>query len=369
MFITRIADKAAASRTQAGRGAPPGNRRRLLFVALYILGLLLFVEGAARLTWRFIDTSWGMVVPQDISRFDETYGWSLAPGTRSVSKATGRPVEYAINAKGLRGPEIPYDKPAGTYRIVLLGDSHTFGFGVPADAHFAALLEGYLPGTQVVNMGVSGYGIDQELLLLEREGFRYRPDLVMVYVPHYADLRHLRDKVWGMGKPRYVRRDGGLVLANCPVANNDRLRMWGLDADRFLSGVSRAYLLARDTVFHFAVSREQLVGKEPPPRAVLDEAEAMGEALIDAMARASAAHGAKFLLVTRVGELAVHAYKAGIPCLYVADPLANPLLSLAGDPTRHPNEAASGVLAWTIAHHLRSQALLPGADHPFPTSP
>ncbi len=300
-----------------------------------------------------------MVVPQDISRFDETYGWSLAPGARAVSKATGRPVEYLVNAQGLRGPDITYDKPEGVHRVVLLGDSHTFGFGVPEEARFSDLLEGYLPGVQVVNMGVSGYGIDQELLLLEREGVRYHPDMVMAYVPHYADLRHLRNMVWGMGKPRYRLMNGVLMLTNCPVANNSPLRVRAIDADRYLCRHSRAYLLLRDTVAHFTIKREQLLGKEPPTQAVLDEAETVGEAIVDAMARVSAAHGARFVLVTRVGELAVHAFKTGIPCLYVSDPLANPLLSLAGDPTRHPNEAANGVLAWNIAHFLRSQELLP----------
>ena len=179
---------------ESGQDAQAGKtRRRWLWITLYVVGLLLLLEAGARLTWRVIDTSWGLVVPQDVSRFDPVYGWSLKPGACSVSKATGRPVEYKINSHGLRGPEIAYDKPAGTSRIVLLGDSHAFGFGVPESYHFASLLEGYLPGVQVVNLGVNGYGIAQELLYLTREGFKYHPDLVIAYVPHYADWRHLRD--------------------------------------------------------------------------------------------------------------------------------------------------------------------------------
>lgn len=359
MFISRISDSGLPRPPASIRRTTSGKRGRALFVTLYVLGLLLLVEAGARLTWRLIDTSWGMVVPQDISRLDATFGWSLDPGARSESKATGRPLTYAINAKGLRGREVPYDKPEGEHRIVVLGDSHTFGFGVPEESRFSSLLEGYLPGSRVVNMGVSGYGIDQELLLLGREGFKYRPDMVIAYVPHYADLRHLRDMVWGMGKPRYLLEDGRLRLTNSPVANNSFSRVAGLEADRFLSRWSRAYQMARDTVVHFVMTRERLLGKAPPSKELLDQAERVGEAIVDAMAEACAAAGARFVLVTRVGELALHAQGKGIPCLYIADPLNNSRLALAHDPTRHPNEAANGVLAWTIADFLKSEGLLP----------
>lgn len=368
---------------ESGQAGKP--RRRWLWITLYIVGLLLLLEVGARLTWRVIDTSWGLVVPQDVSRFDPVYGWSLAPGARSVSKATGRPVTYAVNSHGLRGPEIAYAKPVGTSRIVLLGDSHAFGFGVPAAYHFSSLLEGYLPGTQVVNMGVNGYGIAQELLYLTREGFKYHPDLVIAYVPHYADWRHMRDKVWGMGKPLYRLTDGKLVLTNCPVTNNSRLHVAALDLDRFLSHWSRAYQLLRDTVLHFVITRQQLVGKKRPskPAAKPDTAakpavvasppdpstdprfaaaEKVGEAIVDAMAAASARHGAKFLLVTRVLPLARYAEAKGLPCLVIAAPLNNHRLALPHDPTHHPNEAANGIIAWSIADTIIGHRLLP--QHP-----
>jgi hypothetical protein len=339
--------------------AAAGPRRRALGIGLYILGLLLLVEIGARITWRVIDTSWGMVVPQDVTRFDDSYGWSLAPGIQAVSKATGRPVRYDINAKGLRGPDVPYDKPEYIYRVLFLGDSHTFGFGVPEHLRFSTLLAGYFPGLETVNLGVNGYGVDQGLLALSREGFKYRPNLVIAYVPHYADLRHLRDSVWGMGKPCYRLVDGQLTLTNCPVANNAWYRVAALDTDRFLSHWSRAYQLARDTVFHFLVSRERLLGKAPPSKAVLDEAERLGEAIVEEMAAQCASHKVRFLLVTRVGELAVHCMRRNIPCLFLGEPLGNERLSLPHDPTRHPNEAANGIIAAAMAEFMAAHGLAP----------
>lgn len=361
MPVSHDSKKQAAS-VSADASSPRRSRFRCLVrwlgIGLYVLGLLVLLEIGARITWRVIESSWGLVVPQDISRFDDIYGWSLVPGARAVSKATGRPVHYDINSKGLRGPEVAFDKPEYMYRVLFLGDSHTFGFGVPESQHFSTLIGGYFPGVEVINMGVSGYGIDQELLRLTREGFQYHPNLVIAYVPHYADLRHLRDTVWGMGKPVYKLEDGKLVLTNCPVANNAWYRVWALEADRFLSHWSRAYQMARDTVIHFVVSRDKLIGKTPP-LALMEEAETMGEAIIDEMAAQCASHKVRFLLVTRLGRLAVHCMAKNIPCVYIGMQLSNERLTLPHDPTRHPNEAANGIIAGATAEYMAAHGITP----------
>ncbi len=80
------------------------------------------------------------VVPMEIGQFDPLLGWSYRPSSRGVSSATGQSVEYVINSFGYRGPERGYEKPKGTFRIVVLGDSRTFGFGVPIERHFTMLL-------------------------------------------------------------------------------------------------------------------------------------------------------------------------------------------------------------------------------------
>src|SRR3990170_413409 len=70
------------------------------------------------------------VLPREIGRFDDTLGWALVPNAVASSSATGTTVEYRINSKGSRGVERDYAKPPGNFRIVLLGDSYTFGYGV-----------------------------------------------------------------------------------------------------------------------------------------------------------------------------------------------------------------------------------------------
>ena len=110
------------------------------------------------------------VVPTTVGRFDPQLGWALEPNAVGTSRRTGEVVTYKINSHGIRDKEIPYAKPPGEYRIVMLGDSRTFGFGNNVSDHFTSLLEGYLKNVEVVNMGVSGYGIDQSLLFFRSEG-------------------------------------------------------------------------------------------------------------------------------------------------------------------------------------------------------
>lgn len=113
---------------------------------------------------------------------DPELGWRMRPGI------TARWFDTAIevNAKGLRGPELPYPKPEGTQRILWLGDSVAIGFRLESwRESFPYLVEAALehtPGRQIetVNGAVDGYSPWQHAAWLEREGHRYDPDLVIV---------------------------------------------------------------------------------------------------------------------------------------------------------------------------------------------
>ncbi|HEX5067794.1 MAG TPA: SGNH/GDSL hydrolase family protein [Myxococcota bacterium] len=113
---------------------------------------------------------------------DEALGWKLKPGHEDEYGG----VRVAINAKGLRGPELAFEKPPESFRILWLGDSVTFGYGVEAvDALFpyrvAALLAPRIGrAVESVDAGVGGYSPWQERTWLESDGWRYAPDLVVV---------------------------------------------------------------------------------------------------------------------------------------------------------------------------------------------
>ena len=90
-----------------------------------------------------------------------------------------------INSRGMRGDrDFTYAKPAGTTRVVVLGDSFTMGYEVDANQTYASVLEQELRArginAEVMNTGVSGYGTTEEYLYLKRELLKYSPDLVVV---------------------------------------------------------------------------------------------------------------------------------------------------------------------------------------------
>ena len=101
--------------------------------------------------------------------------------------------QVTINAHGLRDAEIPYTKPPGEKRVLVLGDSVTFGWGVSQGEAFSDQMEPLLraqTGTrwQVINAGVNGYNTEQEAAWLRRDGMRYSPDYVLlIYVSNDVD--------------------------------------------------------------------------------------------------------------------------------------------------------------------------------------
>ena len=97
-------------------------------------------------------------------------------------------VPVRINSLGLRGGEIARPKPAGTWRVVVLGDSIAFGYGVADEQTFTHLLDARDNGIAAANMGVQGFGPGQELLVLQREGLRADPDVVVLAVCLRNDL-------------------------------------------------------------------------------------------------------------------------------------------------------------------------------------
>jgi len=98
-----------------------------------------------------------------------------------------------INANGLRDVDIPYIKPDNEKRVLVLGDSVAFGWGVSQGEDFSDQMELLLleqTGTrwQIINAGVNGYNTEQQAAFLRRDGMRYSPDYVLlVYVSNDVD--------------------------------------------------------------------------------------------------------------------------------------------------------------------------------------
>ena len=91
-----------------------------------------------------------------------------------------------INAAGMRNDETSLEKPEGVYRIVIVGDSVAYGLTVDRQYAFPQQLEALLNGQalpgrryEVLNLGVSGYNIEQIIERLRVLGIPHAPDLVI----------------------------------------------------------------------------------------------------------------------------------------------------------------------------------------------
>jgi GDSL-like Lipase/Acylhydrolase family len=155
-------------------------------------------------------------------RYDAELGWAPIANSSSVV-TTARTIHAQHNSLGFRDIEFERDaRPA----ILFMGDS--FVWGVDAEAHerFTDLLRSRLPGNAIVNAGVSGYGTDQEYLLLQRIWPKIQPSAVVLIfcsdndrLDNGTNLRYD-----GYQKPYFATAaDGALVLRGQPVPTSRQL--------------------------------------------------------------------------------------------------------------------------------------------------
>lgn len=160
--------------------------------------------------------------PANHQQYDPYLGWVNRPGVSGTNYGPdNRQSRLVINSRGLRDREIEYLKPPGLKRIVVLGDSFAWGYGLNAEERFSDLLDQEFPGTQAINMGVVGYSTDQECTFFEREGIKYDPDLVILLV-HDTDIFHngLRAN-YGKAKPYFTLWEDKLERHGIPVPRED----------------------------------------------------------------------------------------------------------------------------------------------------
>jgi lysophospholipase L1-like esterase len=109
--------------------------------------------------------------------------WDHDPYGRLPPGAT---MTYALNSKGMRGPEPAPERP----KVLFVGDSFTFGEGVRVEDTFPARIERALaggagPAPQMINAGVPGYGSQHEAERIASLLAEFKPRaVVLVYVPN-----------------------------------------------------------------------------------------------------------------------------------------------------------------------------------------
>ena len=179
-----------------GAGPRAGGRSRaaLANVSLILFGSLvaaLLVEGGLRL--RGGAPSRGGAHEEGLYKMDPEGLFTLRPHHQLMWPAPELSGTVTINSQGFRGPD-PDTLPPGR-RILVLGDSFVFGWGVDDGETLPARLEAILNagsppggGVCVLNLGVPGYGPGREAALLRRRGIPLEPDLVLLVLTESNDV-------------------------------------------------------------------------------------------------------------------------------------------------------------------------------------
>lgn len=178
--------------TEDSKRKKSGLFKSIIFAVIPCIVFLIILEIGLRKSGISFDDdgfAWGKTA-------DPVLGWALRPNYQGVyfDWATGKPGEKSpqyrrtikINNAGFRDDEeITLEKLTNTIRIITLGDSCTYGWGVESSNTFSKLLEKKLnaasPGVnfQVINAGIPGYTSYQGILLLKHKLLRYSPDIII----------------------------------------------------------------------------------------------------------------------------------------------------------------------------------------------
>ncbi|MDT5159447.1 MAG: hypothetical protein QOH51_3804 [Acidobacteriota bacterium] len=226
----------------------PRLRVKLAVVAAsVVVGLLIF-----EVFLRAVGFTYPIFYQPDASR-----GYSLRPGIEGWYRKEGEAF-VRINGEGLRDREHAKQKPAGTLRIAVVGDSYAEAFQVEQEKAFWSVLErrlGECPAlagrpVEVINFGVSGYGTAQELLTLREKVWDYSPDVVLLAVTTNNDVLDNSRALKQTDEIPYFVLDGDqLVLDNSFRDTTafrlrdsalNRLGRWLRDHLRFVQAIHQA---------------------------------------------------------------------------------------------------------------------------------
>lgn len=244
-----------------------------------------------------------------------TFGIRVNEPNRSYwQKTADVRVEVRINSQGMRADQdYPQAKPAGTKRIVVLGDSFGMGYEVDLKESFLERTREKLTAknhnVEILNLSVSGHGNAEQLLMLENLGLKFQPDLVLL-AWHGTDLDdNVRSGLFQI-------QDGNLVRQNSeylPGKEQAYLSQYALY--RWMSNDCQLYSLVREKASKLikSLAVRRAAPEKPPATTGPDQPkaaprgptykEALTLALLERMEQVTQEHGAKLLVLSIPGRI------------------------------------------------------------------
>ncbi len=182
--------------------------------------------------------------------YDDILGWRMAPNIKEYAPPHLGFPQFVLqtNPDGFRIPHEADDIPLEKKRLAILGDSVCLGYGLKLEETVGKVIE-TLSENKIIslNMSVVGYSTDQQLLVLERYGKKYKPDYVL-FCLFTNDITTLLDSYPtenGRGKPVFSLENGKLLLKNVPVEGKSLYPDRYYDMVEFIYGKYPAILFKR----------------------------------------------------------------------------------------------------------------------------
>ncbi|MBI1883166.1 MAG: SGNH/GDSL hydrolase family protein [Chlamydiae bacterium] len=179
-----------------------------------MLGLLeLFLHFSGVWIGRHTDTMF------KIMTYDENLGWRMKRNLNTTIDLVDKEnIPIRSNSEGFWDKDFVLEKPSGELRVVFLGDSFTWGYGVQEEERFSSILARKHPEWDILNFGMPGYGTDQAYLVWKMIAARYRPDIVVLTIyknDFFDNVSVVND---GRQKPYFeFGKNEVLTLKNVPV--------------------------------------------------------------------------------------------------------------------------------------------------------
>jgi len=157
--------------------------------------------------------------------------WGLAVPVPNREIEAG--VHYRINDLGFRGRDYAREKPDDVFRILLLGDSVTYGWGVEREERFSDLVERELDERdpdrrfEILNIAVPGYETTHQLYSWQKLGKTLDPDLVVV-IFNQNDVQLIPDELVQLAEMEAARHEdaGPIRRLGTHILRNDPWKDW-----------------------------------------------------------------------------------------------------------------------------------------------
>jgi hypothetical protein len=214
--------------------------------------------------WRWVSSRLADGKENFDSRFvyDPLAGWKNAPNINKEVKHHG---SIRTNAQGMRNDsdfsEVPVN---GRQRLMIVGDSYSFGHGVSNEQTFAYKLAERMPDWDIMNLAVSATGTDQNYIMYEQYGEKFGPNIVLLGF-YVLDFNRNTYSFRDYAKPMYVpREDGSLELTHTPVPSPKQLLQQYLSGEKQIGGWHYSYAVAAfQKVFTNYIKRNRSEGSLP----------------------------------------------------------------------------------------------------------